>query len=233
MKTKKYFIFILILLAACANKNYYKDIGYKYLGTRYLSDPLGEEKLPDTDSLIRYDAFDCTTFVETSLANGNKTKLNNIRYKDGKIDFLNRNHFIEYDWVNNNSDLVYNVSRLYGKTKVRSVNIDKKNWFKKTHNIDTNFSVVKTKIEYIPYSELKPINNKNPLMILFIMDNPKIQNEIGTDLAVSHMGFLMPNGVLRHASVDKGEVVDMNFAEYVKIRKNNKVNLGVALYKIK
>ena len=98
MKNKLLFIFCLCLLCGCARKEHY--IGEQYLGTKYLIDPLGEEKTPDKDPLIRYDAFDCMTFVETCLANGDVEKLNKIRYKNGKIGLLNRNHFVETDWLN-------------------------------------------------------------------------------------------------------------------------------------
>ena len=88
-----YLILLPIVCTACTQTT----IGEKYLGTQYIRDPLGEQKLPDTDPLVRFDAFDCTTFVETVLADGDVEKLNKIRYKDGEVDFLNRNHFIEYN----------------------------------------------------------------------------------------------------------------------------------------
>ena len=79
-------LFVFLCLFACAQMQP-QYVGNEYLNAEYVLDPLGEEKLPDTDPLIRTDAFDCTTFIETSLANGDVNKLNKIRYKDGKIDF--------------------------------------------------------------------------------------------------------------------------------------------------
>ena len=124
MKNKTLFILLLFFLYGCTHKEHY--IGEQYLGTKYILDPLGEEKAPDKDPLIRYDAFDCMTFVETCLADGDIEKLNKIRYKDGNVNFINRNHFVETDWLNNNSDLLENVSHQYGKTKRKKVAIDKK-----------------------------------------------------------------------------------------------------------
>ena len=120
-------ILLALLLAGCS----VGTAGQSFLGARYISSPLGEGVAPDDDPLIRYDAFDCTTFVETVLADGDLKKLNKIRYKNGEIDFLNRNHFIESDWLMNNADLVQNVSNKYGKTSVRNVRIDKTSWLKK------------------------------------------------------------------------------------------------------
>ncbi len=207
--------------------------GHKFLGAPYINSPLGEGIAPDSDPLIRFDAFDCTTFVETVLANGDIETLNQIRYKDGKIGFLNRNHFIESDWLINNSDRVQNISADYGKTKIRHVVIDKKSWFKKAHNIDTDFKPVAVDLEYIPYEFTKDIIIEKPVIVLFITDNADFRDKIGTDLAVVHMGILMPNGVLRHASSEHGAVVDVSFDKYMNTRKKNKNNLGIALVKIK
>lgn len=222
-------IFALLLLTACS-ADY---IGEEYLGLPYLSDPLGEEKLPDVDPLIRFDAFDCVTFVETSLAGGDLEALSKIRYSDSNPSFLTRNHFIETDWLRNNSDLVENVSGLYGKTDFRTVIIDKRAWFKKVHNIENDFKPVKTDLEYIPYKNIMCLNNKNPLIVLFISGNSEKRDKIGTDLAVVHMGFLLPNGMLRHASSAKGKVVDVDFKKYASERAENKNNLGIVLLEIK
>lgn len=230
---KLYSILFIAVLTACAHSNKCDSIGCEYLGTKYVIDPLGENALPDTDPLIRFDAFDCMTFVETVLAGGDVNELNKIRYRDGKIDFTNRNHFTGYDWVNNNSNLVENVSEKFGRTANRNFTVDKKNWFKKTHNIDADFASVTTSIKYIPYSALKTIETDEPLVVLFIINNPKMYDKIGSDLAVSHMGFLLPDDVFRHACSTEKAIVDMNFKEYTSKRKINKNNLGVALYRIK
>jgi hypothetical protein len=194
---------------------------------------LGEGVAPDDDPLIRYDAFDCTTFVETVLADGDLKKLNKIRYKNGEIDFLNRNHFIESDWLMNNADLVQNVSNKYGKTSVRNVRIDKTSWLKKVHNIDAEYDVIDVDLEYLPYTNVKTINANKVMIVLFVADKPKNRDIIGTDLAVYHMGLLLPNGVFRHASSTKKMVTDVEFNEYIVKQKQNKSNLGFVLVEIK
>ena len=229
MINKKYNIFFTLFLFACSQNN----IGYEYLGAKYQLDPLGEETSPDTDPLIRTDAFDCVTFVETALADGNLNKLNKIRYKNGYISFFNRNNIIETDWLANNSDLIQDITNVYGNTKNRNVIIDKKTWFNVIHNVKYDTQSIETTIKYLPYSDINNIENDESLLVLFIIDNPKIHDKIGTDLAISHMGFLLPNGILRHASSAQKKVVDINFIDYVNTRKSNKTNLGIALYKIK
>ena len=122
---------LLFLFVGCSQQTYLDYTGSEYVGAKYMRDPLGEATGIDADPIIRFDAFDCTTFVETVLAGGDEEKLNQIRYKNGNIDFLNRNHFIETDWLQSNSDKFKNVSDKYAITATRTVTIDKKNWFKK------------------------------------------------------------------------------------------------------
>lgn len=224
-------LFLATVCTACSRDT---TIGAKYLGKPYILDPLGETIAPDSDPLIRTDAFDCTTFVETVLADGDVQKLNMIRYKNGEVDFKNRNHFIESEWIPNNSNLVENVSAKYGKTAIRTVKINRAEWMKRVHHISDTTPIKTVKLEYIPYENLKPIKIEKPLIVLFAFNgNPEIIKKAGTDLAVHHMGFLLPNGMFRHASSSRGGVVDTNFDEYVAIRKEMPHNIGIVLLEIK
>jgi len=225
-------ILLFVFLIGCSF-NTSAEIGGDYLGAKYVSDPLGEAHAPDTDPLIRFDAFDCTTFVETSLAKGDVNRLNEIRYQGEKTDFIHRNHFIETDWLKNNSNLVRNVSAHYAPTAVRTVTIDKKNWFKVKHNTNTNFVSQTTELEYIPYEHAKSIKVSEPVVVLFVINNPYIHDKIGTDLAIRHMGFLLPGGILRHASRISGKVVDTNFDKYINRIMENQNNLGIMILEIK
>lgn len=73
--------------------------------------PLGEgpQGRYDQDPLYRFDTFDCTTYVETivSLAlakdvNEFESQMDDIRYEDGMVDYLKRNHFPSLQWIPNN-----------------------------------------------------------------------------------------------------------------------------------
>ena len=77
-----------------------------FVGAPYVISPLGEGVGPDTDPRIRFDAFDCTTFVETVLAlsfsddlASAELRLDYIRYQEGELDFLKRRHFPEAEWI--------------------------------------------------------------------------------------------------------------------------------------
>lgn len=226
---KRAVLFVVFILAGCGNA---PQIGDEYMGAKYVNDPLGEGRAPDSDPLIRDDAFDCTTFVETVLAHGDVDTLNKIRYKNGEIDFINRNHFIETDWLPNNSNIVKNVSAQYGQTALRHVVINRAAWLRRMHNIDSDVAVASTDIEYIPYDNITTLKTDQPMIVLFIVGNTGKSDIIGTDLAVVHMGFLMPNGMLRHASSTAGRVVDVPVYEYIADRRQNKNNLGITLLEI-
>jgi hypothetical protein len=113
-----------------------------FLGVPYKLGSLGEgpDGEFDRDPLIRFDAFDCTTFVETVMAlsldgdleSATRT-LQKIRYKDGQIGYATRNHFIELDWVPNNVRAGYLhdiTSEVAGRNAVKvHKTISKRRWY--------------------------------------------------------------------------------------------------------
>ena len=78
-----------------------------FLALPYVLDALGEGPgAPDSDPLSRYDAADCMTFVETTLAIAESAdprqveeRLTAIRYDGGNAAFQNRHHFFTAQWV--------------------------------------------------------------------------------------------------------------------------------------
>ena len=214
--------FVLISLAACAAVNY-SDFGAEYLGAPYVNDPLGEGAGYDTDPLIRTDAFDCLTYVETVLACGDVERLTQIRYADGVADFTHRNHFFVGDWLKNNADLVENISANFGRPALQRGITDRRAWFNKNHGMNVDVAPVDVEIMYVPYADIQKFDVDVPTLVAFVVNRP------GADILVSHVGFLLPGGVLRHASSSRGAVVDMDFREYVASRTGQ----GVAFFKIK
>jgi hypothetical protein len=84
----------------------------RFVGIPYADQgPLGEGETGrfDQDPLYRFDFFDCTTFVETTLSlslstsvDEFETTMNRIRYENGVVDYLKRNHFPSLQWIPNN-----------------------------------------------------------------------------------------------------------------------------------
>jgi hypothetical protein len=84
------------------------EVTEPFVGAPYALSALGEGPgaTPDPDPLIRYDAFDCTTFVETAMAltlaqdlEEAKRLLEVLRYREARIDYLHRRHFPEAEWI--------------------------------------------------------------------------------------------------------------------------------------
>ncbi len=80
----------------------------RFLGRRYRLSPLGEGKGVDLDPLLRFDAFDCTTYIETVIALARSPEqnrdeqirqLNLIRYSGGTPDFAARRHLPVFQWL--------------------------------------------------------------------------------------------------------------------------------------
>lgn len=119
----------------------------QWLGLPYAGGPLGEGAggRYDQDPLYRFDQFDCVTFVETAIASVTtqdfasfEKKMNQIRYENGKVDFVSRNHFSEVDWIPNNirSGILYEVMDQAEKSASKPLpfavaTIDKKSWYAK------------------------------------------------------------------------------------------------------
>ena len=80
-----------------------------FLGAPYRLSALGEGDDGDgvdRDPRMRFDAFDCTTFVETAMALSLASNLQEarqlldaIRYRDGSVAYLARRHFPEAEWI--------------------------------------------------------------------------------------------------------------------------------------
>ncbi len=109
------------------------EIGTSFLGAPYLAHPL--EAAGDEHLVVNLRAFDCVTFVETTLAlsrcirtqkadfNDFTRELRRIRYRDGVIrGYPSRLHYFT-DWINDNErkKIVRDVSEELGGQTVRKV----------------------------------------------------------------------------------------------------------------
>lgn len=112
-----------------------------FLGAPYVDGNLGEGKYGrfDRDPLYRFDVFDCTTYVETVLAGALSSsqeafdsQMRAIRYQDGQVSFVTRNHFASADWLINNQNILRDVTfEVAGEaTKQAVTTINKPAWYK-------------------------------------------------------------------------------------------------------
>ena len=234
------------------------QVSEEFKDVPYALDPLGEgpEGLVDIDPLYRFDQFDCLTFVETVLAKSitsNEKDLKNtiikIRYKDSDVRFSTRNHFQNPDWLNNNDWLVKNISEKISTeifnlpVSISETKLNRYNWFKTIHHRDfPNKEIEVVKIKYIPLAYF--VNNidafsiyvDKPYIFMTIIYDDNLNKKLGTELDVSHTGFLFKKGddvFIRHASQRHGKVTDENFLEYTKLLQRWPKYLGYAILEIK
>lgn len=118
------------------------SVSARFLGVPYKRGPLGEgpDGEFDRNPIVRYDAFDCTTFVETTMAlalEPDKAKaedlLQRIRYKDGVVEYSFRNHFVSVDWIPNNvkAGFIKDITRdvAGSRTRLAAKTVSKKAWY--------------------------------------------------------------------------------------------------------
>ena len=118
----------------------------QFLGQVYLLGALGEGSgaLFNQEPLYRMDAFDCETYVDTVLAlalapneKGFKQCIRQIRYKEGKVGFITRNHFTSLDWNLNNQQqgFIKDITPLFkdknnkSVVKIATALINKPSWY--------------------------------------------------------------------------------------------------------
>ena len=179
----------------------------------YVVNPLGEgadsefEKGP----LYRFDAFDCTTFVETVMAlSFARTAgdflpvLNQIRYKNGIVSYQTRNHFPSLDWIPNNiqNGFVRDITSAIDPNHFQTSRtwIEKDSWIK-MKGVDYQplsglFNKQWASVNYITKEALltqPQLLEKIPSGSIFHVVRPQwnLTAAIGTQLDISHVGFLI------------------------------------------
>jgi hypothetical protein len=111
-----------------------------FQGARYVDDPVGDGRngVFDKRAIVRFDGFDCQTYVETVLALARasnvtqfRKELIRIRYRNGEVDFPKRNHYLTLQWIPANTangllrDITGDVAPDYEREPVRrSVDMD-------------------------------------------------------------------------------------------------------------
>ncbi len=76
------------------------------VGQPYVLDPLGEGEVPDADPMVRYDAYDCLTFVEevVALSMGDTPAETHqirktLRYGSRSPKYIHRHHLMALQWL--------------------------------------------------------------------------------------------------------------------------------------
>jgi hypothetical protein len=188
-------------------------------GTHYQSYTLiGGPRRPE-QFVIRDDAFDCVTYCETVLAAALardigefETALREIRYRNGIVNWFERNHYF-FEWGQNNVD---------SKT-FRWIVMDGAVELQKTVYWHHALGRRRFAMTVIPRASL--LANKTMLttgdIVGFITRRPYLD--------YFHAGFVAFGGVgellLRHASLSRGRVLDENMERFLAVNRVRYVTL--------
>jgi hypothetical protein len=224
------------------------DATARFLGTPYVLSPLGEGSGRDPDPIIRYDAVDCVTFVETAMALSLAPKpdiveslLQTIRYHEKQV-YEDRNHLMEAQWIpyNLKKGFISDVTRRFGGADAVSVSktFSEETWSSPQGQglfIPKDYRVAgKYSWDVIPLRKFSAKAKAIPsgtILLVVREDKPDVITRI------SHLGLLVQdNGrtVVRHASSLQKEVIDEPLDSFV--ARNAKFEkwpvVGFALYAV-
>jgi len=214
-------------------------VANKALGTPYQDGPLGEGQQGkyDTDPMVDFGQVDCVTYVEQSLALATASSydemfanLQKIRYRDGKTDFENRNHFMISDWVANNPFHVDVTDQLGVETDKVSRTISRRDFFQlvKAPGLGADTPDEEITLSVVPPARTKQAeeNMPSPSLIVFVGK---------VDWLFSlHCGLYLRDedgrGRLYHGSSKAGEVVEIDLADYMNAQADRYI--GFTAYRI-
>lgn len=200
----------------------------RFVGTPYVLSPLGEGEGRDPDPLVRWDAVDCVTMVEESIAlsTGEPAtlveRLSALRY-DGAPSWDRRLHVMESQWLPENvkRGWLKDVTAQFGGPKTRRVKktITAATWKEKSGaalGLPVERQTVGTwELDVVPADVAAAALKDAPAGLLVVVvraDRPWLVTR------VSHVGVLVQSSkgpMLRHASRSFKRVVDEPLARYL------------------
>jgi hypothetical protein len=191
-----------------------KFLSSRFLGLPYIVGPLiGSPSEPER-FVVRFDGFDCVTYVETVLAlalarNADEfaTNLREIRYENGQVEWRRRLHYTS-DWA------AYQIRR--GLLREMS-NLDGSVVRDKTLGFVRGLPARPVSLRYYPKEQFAYVSR-------WLTDGD-LAYFLSTrrDLDVFHIGFVFREGdrlLIRHARHMRHRVLEQPLAEFVKAVKS-------------
>ncbi len=189
------------------------------LESPYLDNPLGGGPGAEESLVVRFDGFDCVTYVETVLALAGaraavefREALREMRYADGQVVWHRRNHYM-LDWIKNNRrrGIIKNMTNgPHAVTRTRRLSL-----IKELPAKTTTFRV-------FPKRSLARVGR------LFRTGDIALFASTRRNLDVFHMGFIVRRGDdvwLRHASRTARRVIDQPFGEFLNAQRTSGIIL--------
>ena len=206
------------------------QISYQMRGKKYITDPVGEDRPPDRDPMVRYDAYDCLTFVEEVLALAQSADpksafliRNAFRYRSTQYSYKNRNHFMISQWFPNaiEKGLLVDITSQFGTIKTIKKSWKPRIWNRwiqrgKFHLNANEFPLGRHSIDVVSLDEAIAAIPKLPEgAILFVVRANHRHNPI----VITHLGFVVyrhNKPRFRHATkMGKGMIRDDSLFWYL------------------
>jgi len=182
----------------------------RFLGYPYQANPLiGSPETAEvfTASLT---GFDCVTYIETIIALARASDfddfseaLRRIRYREGRIDWRARNHYIT-EWIRNNLR-----ASMLKPISLRAVPIVRK---ERLLNVVDGLPARRVRMRWVPKTAFSRICGRlNTGDLIFFVSTAK-------NLDVFHGGIFVRIGqrlLMRHASRSQGGVVEQELSEFL------------------
>jgi hypothetical protein len=191
----------------------------RFMESPYLGNPLGGGPDERESLVIRFDGFDCVTYVETVLAlaaaqtaDEFSDALREMRYHNGEVEWHSRNHYM-VDWIRNNQrrGIIKDITTgSQATTKTRKLSI-----IKELRAKSATFRV-------FPKQKAAHIRRLAETGDIALFASTR------RSLDVFHMGIIIKRGdevLLRHASRTAKRVIDQPLADFLKAHRMSGVIL--------
>lgn len=179
------------------------------LGRPYVEGALGGGPKSTEEFRVSLNAFDCVTFIEIVLALALARTLDEfvdtvrrIRYEDGKVDWVRRNHYM-VDWVRNNEACGFVKDITSGPFTVVK---------RCTLSLIAGLPAKTATFRYFPTQSTAEVTTLFGIgdLILFVSTRDTL-DVFHTGLLVEHAG----RWLLRHATRSAGFVIDQDLVEFM------------------
>ncbi|MBL8512769.1 MAG: DUF1460 domain-containing protein [Betaproteobacteria bacterium] len=195
----------------------------KNIGQPYEIFLLGEfpYELHDNQPLFDLTKSDCLVFAEHTYAMAMAStweeffwQLQRIRYRDGVIGVVTRNHYQEADWNRANAWLVSDITRELAGARVANytMQIDRRAFLKKQFKIERDIAVETVSETYVPKTMTADV-----LPQLKEGDFVNVVSSKGNETLVTHVGLIVlgANGERRLIHSAEPMVREESFTEFI------------------
>ena len=202
------------------------------MGLPYVLNGIGEGIPPDTDPMLRFDSYDCLSFVETVLAlsmsdetDEIETILKDLRYH-GDISYKNRNHFMISQWLPNAIEKGYvkDITKELGEVHTITKKITTRNWSRwrgrhAFHLTNEEYPTGDYLLEVMTLDTARQVMDLIPTSSILIVVR---ENRYYNPIWITHLGFVIHENVhqntytkIRHATIMGNKVKENHLPWYL------------------